>query len=202
MTRIALTFAILCGGFASSAAASSGYGVQPPGQFHTGEAVAQLPTGFEACVLNFKADGSRLAATGGVDGDTRVVVFDVAAKRECLTFGPPATVTRCVLFLPDGRLAVANGRNVYLLPAAGGPTELLGEHPKQVNAVAVTPDGRRLLTASHDGSIRTWDAATGASGPSFDWEIGPVTALAFSPDGLTCAAAGLNGNVVVWDADG
>ena len=79
---------------------------------------------------------------------------------------------------------------------------LLGEHPQQVNAVAVTPDGSRLLTASHDGAIRTWDANTGASGPAYEWGIGPVTALAFSPDGLTCAAAGLSGNVVVWDVDG
>lgn len=168
----------------------------------TGEARAVLPVGFEACVLRFSPDGSKLAATGGIDGDTRVSVFDVAAKRECLSFSPPATVTRVVHFLPDGRLAVANGRSVYLLPAAGGPTVLLGEHSKQVNAVAVTPDGTRLLSASHDGAIRTWDANTGASGPSFEWGIGPVTALVFSPDGLTCAAAGLSGNVVVWDVDG
>jgi len=169
----------------------------------TGEALAVLPIDFEACVLNFNADGSRLAAAGGVDGDTHVVVLDVAAKHELFRFTPPATVTRCALFLPDGRLAVANGRYVYTLPVGGGdPQFTLSGHPKQVNAVAVTPDGRRLLTASHDGSIRVWDAATGAAGPSFDWDIGPVTALAFSPDGLTCAAAGLNGNVVVWDADG
>lgn len=37
----ALAFAILCGGLAASAAAAPGYGVQPPGQFHSGEAVAR-----------------------------------------------------------------------------------------------------------------------------------------------------------------
>lgn len=46
MTRIAppfaaLSFAILCGGLAASAAASLGYGLQPPGSFHGGEAVAR-----------------------------------------------------------------------------------------------------------------------------------------------------------------
>lgn len=46
MTRIALpfaalSFAILCGGLATSAAAAIGYGVQPPGSFHDGEAVAR-----------------------------------------------------------------------------------------------------------------------------------------------------------------
>lgn len=46
MTRIrlpfaALSFAILCGGLATSAAASIGYGLQPPGSFHAGEVVAR-----------------------------------------------------------------------------------------------------------------------------------------------------------------
>jgi DNA-binding beta-propeller fold protein YncE len=167
----------------------------------TGEPLVELPGGFEASVMSFSADGARLAATGGVDGDTDVRVYDLAEKRECLSFAPPGTVTRGVRFLPDGRLAVVNGRNVYVLTADGGTQFTLSGHPKQVNAVAVTPDGSKLLTASHDGSIRAWDAATGEPGTAFDWKIGAVTALAFSPDGLTCAAAGLSGNVVVWDAD-
>ena len=70
-----------------------------------------------------------------------------------------------------------------------------------MNAVALTPDGRRLLTASHDGSIRTWDANTGEAGAAFDWKIGAITALAFAPGRLTCAAAGAKGEVVVWDVD-
>ncbi|AWM36176.1 WD domain, G-beta repeat [Gemmata obscuriglobus] len=168
----------------------------------TGEAEAELPTVREACVLSFSADGARLAVTGGLDGDTAVTVFDVAARKELFTFEPKGTVTRCAVFLPDGRLAVANGRFVYVLPADRATPQLtLDGHPKQVNAVAVTQDGRRVLTASHDGLIRTWDTERGEPGASFDWHIGPVTALAFAPDGLTCAAAALNGKVVVWDMD-
>ena len=153
--------------------------------------------------MNFSADGGRLAVTGGLDGDTRATVFDLAARKVIFTFAPKAKVTRAAVLLPDNRLVVANGRNVYVLPAESAtPQFILEGHPKQVNAVAVTRDGRRILTASHDGSIRTWDAQTGAPGASFDWNIGAVTALAFAPDGLTCAAAGLNGKVVVWDVDG
>lgn len=169
----------------------------------TGAAGAELPTSYAASVMSFSADGSRLAVTGGLDGDTRVTVFDVAARLVRFTFDPPATVTRCAAFLPDGRLVVANGRYVYVLPPDGGePQFAIDAHPKQVNAVAVAPGGRRFLTAGHDGSIRTWDADRGKLGAAFDWNIGAVTALAFAPDGLTCAAAGLNGKVVVWDADG
>ena len=152
--------------------------------------------------MAFSADGTRLAVAGGMDADPVTHCYALATGEALHTFVPPGTVTRGVRFLPDGRLAVANGRTVYVLPADGGePLFTLAGHPKQVNAVALTPDGRRLLSASHDGAIRTWDAGTGEPGPAFDWGIGPVTAVAFAPDGLTCAAAGLNGKVVVWDVD-
>ena len=35
------------------------------------------------------------------------------------------------------------------------------QHGRAVLAVAVSPDGRVLLTASRDGTARFWDAATG-----------------------------------------
>lgn len=168
----------------------------------TGEQLAEFPNAVDAGdtgMMRFSPDGARLAATGGLDGDARVTVFDVAAQRALFTFEPPATVTHAVAFLPDLRVVVANGRNGYVLSPAGDLQFTLEGHPKQVNAVTVTPDGRRLLTASHDGSIRAWDADTGAPGASFDWGIGPVTALAFAPDGLTCAAGRADGHVVVWD---
>jgi WD40 repeat protein len=167
-----------------------------------GEEVVRFAAQDAGQVLAFSADGSRLAITGGMDWEPAAEVYDLAARRRVLRFEPPGTVSRAVLFLPDDRLVVANARNVYVLPPEGGePLFTLAGHPKQVNAVALTPDGRRLLTASHDGSIRTWDASTGEPGPAFEWGIGPVTAVAFAPDGLTCAAAGLNGKVVVWDVD-
>jgi WD40 repeat protein len=151
-------------------------------------------------VLAFSASGKQLACAGGPDGDPIVEVFDASSGAEITNFQPTGTRTRSVLFLPDGRLVVANGRNVYIVKDGEAQFALSG-HKGQVNAVALAPDGRRLLTASHDGAIRTWDTNTGEPGPAFDWKIGPITALAFSPDGLTCSAAGLNGKIVVWDVD-
>jgi WD40 repeat protein len=152
--------------------------------------------------IAFNADGTQIAFAGGVEGDPPVEVYDIATGKQLYQFEPPGTVTRCVLFTPDNRLIVANGRNVYVLPADKAETLFtLAGHPKQVNAVALTPDGKRILTASHDGTIRVWNADTGEALKAFDWQIGAITAVAFAPDGLTCAAVGLNGNVVVWDAD-
>lgn len=160
--------------------------------------IPDLPGG-----IAFNRDATRLAVSGGPEGEPVVNVFDLPALTPRFSHTPPGTRTRCVLYLPNDRLVAANARNVYVYPPdEGEPQFVLGGHKGQVNAVASSPDGGRLLTASHDGAIRVWDVATGGEVAAYDWGIGPVTAAAFSPDGLIAAAAGEKGQVVIWDVDG
>ena len=55
-------------------------------------------------------------------------------------------------------------------------------HQGPVAAVAFSPDGTRVVTASGDRTARLFDVGTGAELVRFDHD-GPVTAVAFSPDG-------------------
>jgi hypothetical protein len=146
--------------------------------------------------------GGEVATSGGLD---RYPVVWVRQSGGSFTrrFEPRGTVTRRLRFAPNRPLlAVANGQKVFLLvPDQPEPMATLVGYPKQVNDIAFTSDGRRLLTAGHDGVIRVWDAATGAAGAVFDWDIGPLTAVAIAPDGLTAAAAGSKSRVVIWDLD-
>ncbi len=66
---------------------------------------------------------------------------------------------------------------------------------------AFTPDGRRLLTVSKEGTARVWDTATWACERTLAWDVGPLRAVAVAPDGSRAAAAGDTGRVVVWDLD-
>ncbi len=104
---------------------------------------------------------------------------------------------------PDGErvaFAVWNAVMVFRLADRTRETTLhWGKY--SVTAVAFTPDGRSLLTAGADGTVRFWDVSTWRETRRLDWEIGNIQAVAFSPDGLTCAAGGKNGRVVVWDVD-
>jgi hypothetical protein len=146
--------------------------------------------------------GGTLAASGGLDYDAAIWVRR-PGQPFVAWFEPPGTKTRRLLFAPDRPvLAVANGRQVFLLaPDQAEPLATLTGYPKQVNDLAFAPDGKHLLTAGHDGAVRVWDAATGAAGPVFAWDIGPLTAVAVAPDGLTAATAGSKARVVVWDLD-
>jgi WD40 repeat protein len=81
------------------------------------------------------------------------------------------------------------------LPALVG---LFG-HEHKVTAVAFSADGTRLLTGSHDGVIRLWDAGTGRQHGRDLRYPGELRCLAFSPDGQTMAAGGSAG-ARLWKA--
>ncbi len=173
-------------------------------RFDTGEVVQRLSVSDLPGVFAFAPDGTRLAVSGGSESaQPEVTVLEFPGGRMKFCYLPSGTRTRCLTFLPDGRLVAANARNVYVFPPDGPePQFVLAGHKGQVNAIAAFPDGRRLLSASHDGVVGIWDPADGRETAALDWKIGPVTALAFAPDGLTCAAAaGAKGQVVLWDVE-
>lgn len=165
--------------------------------------VARVTVQGPPCVLAFDRTGTRLAVTGGPQGEPRVDVFELPSGKQILAFAPPAARTTALGYHPDGRLVLATGWKVHVHPPDGHYRALeLGGHKGQINGLAVGPDGGRLLSASSDGTVREWDADTGREVRVFGWQIGPVTAVAFAPDGMTCAAAGKGGQLVLWDADG
>jgi WD40 repeat protein/serine/threonine protein kinase len=76
----------------------------------------------------------------------------------------------------------------------------LGGHTQAVLAAAFHPDGRRLASASADGSVRIWDVTTGGVLQTLQAHAGHVSAVAFSADGVRLASAGSDGTIRLWDA--
>jgi WD40 repeat protein len=73
-------------------------------------------------------------------------------------------------------------------------------HAAEVVTVRYSANGRRLVTASNDGTARVWDAATGAPvGRPLRHREG-LTAAEFSPDGSYVLTASIDGTARVWDA--
>lgn len=73
-------------------------------------------------------------------------------------------------------------------------------HEGAVNSVAVSPDGKRLATASNDHTARIWDVATGQSLVTLRGHTDRVNGVAFSPDGRFVATASDDRTIRLWDA--
>ena len=71
-----------------------------------------------------------------------------------------------------------------------------------ISALAFSKDGRRLVSASPDGSIKLWDPLIGQELLHLA-NARPVQAVALSGDGRRLAAGGgrpVQGEITVWQA--
>ena len=70
-----------------------------------------------------------------------------------------------------------------------------------ITALSVSPDGKRLLSASIDKTIRLWDLDELVETREIDVRDGQVYDVEFSPDGQRALTAGKDGYVVEWSLE-
>jgi WD40 repeat protein/serine/threonine protein kinase len=163
--------------------------------------------------LAFSPDGQRIAtAAASPTREAFVDVLDAATGRPHFdAIREHKSVPFFVAFDPTGQYLVREGpdHTVQVRDATTGRIAgTVGRHKLQIWGMTFSPDGRRLATASNDGTVRVWAWEAARIGP--EQPVPELTLavrvdgygnrVAFSPSGRHLATGGEGYAVHIWNA--
>ena len=102
---------------------------------------------------------------------------------------------------PQGdKLAASIAKQIHLWDLKTRVATVLDAGPGKVRSIAISPDGRRVVTAADDGVARVWDAASGAAAASFAVDQAVLTHVGYSPDNRRIIVGTMDGRMSLIDA--
>jgi WD40 repeat protein len=159
------------------------------------------------CNVAVSRDGKRVVSVSP-SGD--VEIWELDARPERLTLpapgGPGTQPSACMAVTPDGKRVVSTsgGRGVALTVWDGATgqekvTRVVSNFLGVVR-VAISSDGKCIVTGGMDRLVRVWDGDTGAVRFTLGGHTTRIGAVALRRDGRRAFSGSLDCTVKVWDA--
>ena len=168
---------------------------------NTGDELRRYPCGMGeydyVYAVAFAPDGRHIAAAGV---DRTVRIFELATGTLVRTCDTQSNKIYQVAFTRDSKQVLSSGDNVIHVwdVATGKEARRFEGHKDLVPGMALSPDGRRLVTGGDDRTVRLWDVASGKELHQFKGHTDRVTCVAFAADGRRVASGSLDRTVRVW----
>ena len=161
--------------------------------------------GFEGIVqtLAVSPDGKILLVGAGAE---TINAIDLEQQKIIYSVSAIVNDYASIAFSSDGSIfAIAEDKEISLFNTATGEwLKTLDGHAKRVNDVAISPDGKKLVSVSVAGyDIRIWNLETGTLIKKLTQDVGPTTCVDFTPDGMLfiTGAIGQDRTIKFWDAN-
>ncbi len=152
-----------------------------------------------ANITIFSPDGARIATAG--NSPAHAYLWDTATGKRIAEFKKEyMRKINHMCFSADGsKLAVAfHGHLACLFDVASGEEISSFQHRNSVFTVSFSPDGERVVSASHDFTAQVWNSRDGAHIATLGNNYEQFAA--FSPDGRRIVTTSYGGPPRLWDA--
>jgi WD40 repeat protein/serine/threonine protein kinase len=146
----------------------------------------------------YSPDGTRLV-TSSFDKTARI--WDAETGQLLRTLRGHKYLLCGVSFSPDNRYVASCGDliRVWDLSTTNEPRVLRMNTNVNVMALAFSPDGKQLATASYDGSVFLWDHRSGDHVCTLKGHSERIMSVNYSPDGRMLATTGFDKLLQLWD---
>jgi WD40 repeat protein len=172
------------------------------------------PGSYNPLRFAFSADGRTLASWAEYDSPRLWSLPDLQPTARLQA----DSNTRAVRFTSDGRqlltgqgggsLALWNAQPAAfqsyffdpVFSASKPPDKTIRAHKEGITALAVSPDGKTLASASHDDLAKLWSLPGGQLLATLEGHKEGVNDIAITPDGKTYITAGSDKTIKLWSA--
>ncbi|ETO33724.1 G-protein beta WD-40 repeats containing protein [Reticulomyxa filosa] len=169
-----------------------------------------LPSSLVNCVAVLSEEDNDIHIIGGRDDERRTVLTHLKA-RVCVWNAPQLSTNeiKCiiqywvrVLKIKLGWIDEFNKIVIDYAKVKGYQLLMvLQGHDIAVSSVRFSADGRKIVSASYDRTVRIWDVSSGKQLQIFRGHTSAVFTARFSPDEHTVASCSKDGTIRLWDVN-